>query len=430
MNTREPPETTLERASLRTRPSPLEPLRQRQYAACWATGILAHCAAWMQSLTVPFLVYQMTGSATWLGAAAVAGQAPALIGSPAGGVLADRYSRRGLLLVTLGVKFAVALSLYVLWSTGVLSLAPMFGLLVAHGLGSTIHAACWSSFTPQLVPRAALASAYRINSIQVNLSRAAGPALAGWVLASYGPGTAFLVAAACYVPFAAALALARPRPVPVELHQGAVRAVLAGVRTIREHRGLSVALLTAAVVSTFGAGLQGLTAGLASRVYGVGAEGFGWLISSMGISCVLTGVAIALIGDRLARSTTVTIGLVAYASGVILAAASDRYAVGLAAYAIIGIGHVTVYVSCATALQLHLREEVRGRVTSLYMMSIFVGMPIGSQVGGLLADQLGLPAVMNAYGLVLVLYLAIGRVLLRGFTDLDGNMIESSSNPA
>ena len=289
-----------------------------------------------------------------------------------------------------------------------------------------MHAACWSSFTPQLVPPAAMASAYRVNSIQVNLSRAAGPALAGWVLATYGPGTAFLVAAVFYAPLAAALSLARPRPVPVEPHEGPLRALLAGVRVIREHRGLTVPVLTAAVVSTFGAGLQGLTAGLASDVYGVGAEGFGWLFSSMGIACVSTGIAVALLGDRIARSNTVKIGLVAYASGAILAGATNLYSVGLAAFAIIGIGHVTVYVSCATALQLHLREELRGRITSLYMMSIFVGMPIGSQVGGLLADLVGLPAVMTAYGTVLVLYLVIARLLLRGFADLDGNLVADS----
>ena len=187
-------------------------------------------------------------------------------------------------------------------------------------------------------------------------------------------------------------------------------------------------VVSAGVVSTFGAGLQGLTAGLASGVYGVGAEGFGWLISTMGISCVVSGIAIALVGDRVSRSTTVTVGLLAYGSGVILAGATDCYLVGLAAYAIIGVGHVTVYVSCATGLQLHLREELRGRVTSLYMMTIFVGMPIGSQIGGLLADLLGLPAVMTAYGLLLLLYLAIARRSLRGFTDLDGSIIEGVSD--
>ena len=84
----------LESASTRTRLSPLEPLRHPQYAACWTTGILAHGAAWMQALTVPFLVYEMTESATWLGAAAVAyGVVEAL--SPSGARLRLRNAAGG-----------------------------------------------------------------------------------------------------------------------------------------------------------------------------------------------------------------------------------------------------------------------------------------------------------------------------------------------
>ena len=95
MNTPETPEIPTERTVSRKRLSPLEPLRHRAYTACWSTGILAHCAAWMQSLTVPFLVFEMTGSTAWLGAAAVAGHAPALFGSPAGGVLSGTPSVTG-----------------------------------------------------------------------------------------------------------------------------------------------------------------------------------------------------------------------------------------------------------------------------------------------------------------------------------------------
>ena len=84
-------------------------------------------------------------------------------------------------------------------------------------------------------------------------------------------------------------------------------------------------------------------------------------------------------------------------------------------------------MSCATSLQLNLREELRGRVTSLYMMGIFLGMPLGSQVGGLLADQVGLATVMTAYGAALLLYLGIARTWLRGFADLDGDALAEAS---
>ena len=408
-----------------SRRSPLEPLRHTQYAACWTTGVLAHAASWMQNLTVPYLVFQLTDSASWLGMAAVAGYAPALIGNPVGGALADRYSRKGILLCTLALKCAVAFILYALWSNDALTLLGMLVLLALNGLGSTIHTACWSAFSPQLVPTDALAATYRINSIMVNLSRAFGPALAGWIIATDGPGSAFRLAGLAYLPFGVALILARPRPVPTEDAENVFRSILAGAQAILGTRRLSIPTITSATVSVFGAGLQGLTAALAAEVYGVGPIGLGWLVSAMGTSCVISGIAIALIGDRFSRSKTLLFGLAAYACGAILAGSTNLFPMGLAAHAIIGIGHVTIYVSCATALQLNLREEFRGRVTSLYMMGIFLGMPLGAQTGGLLADEVGLTNVIISYGFALLLYIALGYRCFDGFRDLDRELKQS-----
>jgi len=82
---------------------PLAPLRHLQFITCWLGGFISHGASWMRSVTVPFLVFETTGSATWLGLVALASQAPSLVGSPLGGILADRYSRRALMLASLAV---------------------------------------------------------------------------------------------------------------------------------------------------------------------------------------------------------------------------------------------------------------------------------------------------------------------------------------
>ena len=112
-----------DRAATARRPvGAFEPFRHGLFTACWWGSLFAHAAVWLQNITVPYLVFEMTGSATWLGVAAVAGQAPALVASPLGGVLADRYSRRGVLLVTLLLKTAVAFGLYALWRQEALQL--------------------------------------------------------------------------------------------------------------------------------------------------------------------------------------------------------------------------------------------------------------------------------------------------------------------
>jgi MFS family permease len=389
--------------------------------------MLAHAAVWLQNITVPYLVFEMTGSATWLGVAAVAGQAPALVASPLGGVLADRHSRRGLLLATLVLKAAVTFGLYTLWRWDALELSAMMALLVLSAVAHTVHLACSSAFVPQLVPRRILASAVRLNSIQVNLSRAVGPAVAGWVLAHFGAGAAFATSGFAYLPFAIVLILGRPRRIAPSTHEGTFRAIRSGIAAVLGNRALGIPVLTVAVVSFFGAGIQPLTAGLASDVYAVDAQGFGWLVSSMGISCAVCGVALAVIGDRVARSRSLRIGVLFYAGGVSLAGATDFFALGITGYAFMGVGHVFVYVSCATSMQLHLAEDLRGRVTSLYMTAIFVAMPAGAQLGGFLGDQVGLSAVLVGYGLALATYAMLGGIALRGFTDLDGERSEDGS---
>lgn len=400
-----------------------EPFRHRLFAACWWGSFSAHAAIWLQNITVPYLVYEMTDSATWLGLAAVAGQAPALVASPLGGVLADRYSRRALLIVTLFLKMVVSFALYALWHQGRLEITTILTLLVLSGVAHTVHLACTSAFIPQIVPRRSLAAAVRLNSIQISLSRAIGPAAAGFILSQFHVGGAFLTSGFSYLPLAVVLIFARPRPVEPPPRQGTWRALLDGLRTVASNRALAVPVFTAGFVSFFGSGIQPLTAGLASEVYEAGPEGFGWLVSSMGISSAATGVLLVVINERVRRSTMVRTGFLFYATGAALAGAGISYPVAIAGFGLLGVGHTLVYVSCATALQLHLSDDLRGRVTALYMTAIFVGIPAGAQFGGFVGDLVGLPVVLIGYSVMMCAYTLTSRFTLRGFADMDSERL-------
>ena len=252
----------------------------------------------------------MTESATWLGLAAVASQAPALVASPLGGVLADRYSRRAVLIVTLLLKMVVSFGLYALWDRDLLTVSSILTLLTLSGIAHTVHLASSSAFIPQIVPRKILPAAVSLNSIQVNLSRAIGPAIAGLVLSHFDAGGAFLASGFAYLPFAVVLVFARPRPIEPPPRQSTWHALRDGISTITSSRALSVPVITAGFVSFFGSGIQPLTAGLASEVYEVGPQGFGWLISSMGISSAAAGVLYAATDGRGRRSRMVKTGFI------------------------------------------------------------------------------------------------------------------------
>ena len=379
-------------------PHALAPLREWSFTSCWLAGTLAHSAQWMQSIAVPFIVYQQTESATWLGAAAVAGQAPALLASPLGGVWADRYSRRAILLTTLTIKMAVAVGLFALYQADTLTPLRMIGLLVVGGFAATVNITCWQAFVAQLVPPHLIAQTYRLNAIQFNVSRAVGPALAGVVLAQFGAGIAFAINAAAFVPMVLAIIAVRPRPLVTPEPDSPFASFVAGARAAFAHRGFAVPIATAAFLSVFGQGLHPLMAGLAADVFGVGEQGFGMLMSSVGIASVTTAIAIVFVGDFAPRSRQASVGLYLYALGILTVAATNDYAIGLFGFAITGIAHVLVHIHTTTALQVHLTDELRGRVTSIYLLGIIASIPLGAFVGGFLGDRIGLQSVVGLYG--------------------------------
>ena len=399
----------------------LEPLRSTQFTMTWLGGTVAYSANWMQSIAVPFIVFQMTGSATWLGFAAVAGQAPSIVASPLGGVWADRYERRYLLLATVSIQALVAFAMYWLHAADALTPGRIVGLLTVSGFASSAHIAIWQPFVAQLVPEHAFGSAYRLNAIQFNLSRAIGPALAGWVLAQFGAGTAFFVNACAYLPFAVAIVLCRPRQIPRSPRVSPLAAFRAGAAVAFRHPGLSLPIATAAFMSIFGQSLHPLMAGMASDVFRVGEVGFGLLMSSVGIASVAGSIAIVFIGNRVPRSTLAQIGLYLYAVGIVVLAATDAFAIGMIGLAVTGLAHVLVHISTTTALQLHVSEELRGRVTSIYLMGIIAFIPIGAQAGGYLADQIGLPIVVGAYGIAVAAFAVYAQFALHGMAALDGD---------
>ena len=399
---------------------PFAPLRHASFTTCWLGGTLAHTANWMQSIAVPILVYEVTDSKTWLGIAAVASQAPALIGSPLGGAWADRYSKRAILLLTLVVKAAVALAFLTLYGEGRLTPGLMVGLLVLGGFGSTINIATWQPFVTEIVPRALIAPAYRLNAIQFNASRAMGPALAGVVLATLGVGAAFLIQALAYIPLALALLLVRPNRQPSEPGRGAFRDLLAAARVVGADRRLWVPTLVVTVTATFGQGLHQLMAAIGADLFGVGEQGIGTLLSSIGVSSVVAALFVMWLGERVPRSTQVHYGYAIYVAGLALVVATTSFWIGVAGFALTGIAHVLIHVSATLTVQTQVEERMRGRVTALYLMGIIVGIPIGAQLGGLLADATSMRSVIVVAAAGLALFWLYGGLRLRGFRDLDG----------
>ena len=151
--------------------------RFRNFRLFWIGALLSNSGTWVQNLTVPYVVFQLTESSTWVGIAAFSQLAPMALMSPLGGSLADRLDRRRILLVTQSAMAVVAIAMGVAWSSGRASVPVIIGLVATGGVITGINAPAWQAFVSELVPREALLNAVTLNSAQFNAARAFGAGL-------------------------------------------------------------------------------------------------------------------------------------------------------------------------------------------------------------------------------------------------------------
>ena len=201
----------------------------RDFALFWSAAIVTNTGSSMQGAAIPFVIYKLTGSTTWLGVSAAIAFLPLFLLGPLAGAIADRYPRRQVLLVSQSVQMTVAVALWVMWVTGTATVATMLVALTVTSIASGINISSWQAFVPSLVPRHDLLNAVRLNSIQFALARALGPAVAGLVLGAFGPGACFAGNALSFVYVIVILVMIRPHPEAIAPASAPTRAERAGV---------------------------------------------------------------------------------------------------------------------------------------------------------------------------------------------------------
>ena len=185
-------------------------MRHRDFRIFFIGAIISNSGSWLQNLAVPFVLFELTGKAIWVGLAGFAQFIPSFFLGPVGGALADGNDRRKVLLAT---QTAMAAAAFLLWGVWVLDWrepALILVIVALTGVFAGLNIPSWQAFVPALVPREDLASAITLNSTQFNAARAIGPALAGVLLAVAGPAWAFFLNGLSFVAVLVALAMVRP----------------------------------------------------------------------------------------------------------------------------------------------------------------------------------------------------------------------------
>jgi MFS family permease len=381
-------------------------LRHKRFAVFWVAACISNGASWMQAIAVPVVIFKLTKSATWVGAITMASLVPAVVLTPFAGVLADRRSRRSILMVTQSSQMVVAFAMWGLWLSGHLQPWPVLALSLINGVGTGIQTAVWQSFVPLLVPRAEMLHAVRLNSMQFTMARAIGPAMAGLVLKRWGVGMAIFLNAATYLLVVGTLVFVRVRPLDSKPTRGGVlRQVADGFSLVRRTRVYTMAILLAFLTSIVGQSIQQQGASIASGVFGRDPTDSGTLLASLGVGAIAASVVVAFVGSRMPRRTQAIAALSGYVVSIAVLVATRSFVVGMLGFAICGMAHITMATVLNATIQEKVTDDMRGRVISVYVLGVLAGIPLGSLVLGLVADGFGMRTALVGSGVFLLVVL-------------------------
>ncbi len=380
-------------------------LRSRNYRLFFAGQGVSLIGTWMQMVAVGWLVYRLTNSTVLLGLTGFAGQIPVLLLAPLGGVVADQWPLRRLLVITQTLSLVQALLLAGLTLSGTVSPAAIIALSAFLGIVNALDMPVRQAFVVELLADPAdLGNAIALNSLLVNGARLVGPALAGVLIAALGEGLCFLLNGISYIAVIAALLAmrvpARPargaiRPIVAELAEGfryalgfpPIRDVL-GLLAVSSLMGMSYATIMPAFVRDV---LHG-----DSRVYGL-------LLGTTGLGALVGGTLLAARRSARGLGRTIAAGAMLFGGGLCIVAVFRTISLAAVLLPIVGLGMMLQIVASNTVLQMLVDDDKRGRVMSLYAMA-FLGMtPFGSLLVGGLAHSLGTPLALQIGGVCCLL---------------------------
>lgn len=394
-------------------PVGLRALANRDFRVYYSGNLVSQVCMWMQTVTQSWLVLQLTHSPFLLGLIATLQFGPILLFSVFAGILADRLSKRRILIFTQTVQCMLALTLgLVVWS-GHAQYWTVAVVAVMWGIMSAVDQPARQSFIIELVGRQHLTSAVGLNSASFNTARIIGPAVAGVLIARVGLFAAFLLNALAFLVSIYALTRVPARPparragtVPIleEIAEGIAYA--ARTPTVRFLLGLQV------TVSFCVFNFSVYVPLLASRVLGLGSEGFGFLMASLGVGAVAAGLSLGAIGSREPPTVLITAALGVACSGLLFLSVTHTFWLAACFLAMIGLTGTFVNTGCNTSLQLAAPDVLRGRIMSLYTLLSGGIFPLSALFVGSVSEAAGVSrafAVNGVLGLAALALLVWGR---------------------
>lgn len=424
-------------------------LRHRNYRLYFIGHLLSTIGSWAQRMAASVLVYNMTGRESMLGIVGAAGTAPMTLLAVVGGLVAERFQRRWIIMFTqiaAAIMPAVVAMMLIFWPDHV-SIGLLIAMTLTHGTIMAFDVPARQAFVIEMVGKNDLPNAVALNSMIFNLSRTLGPVIGSLLLLLVGPAACFIANAASYFLLVAALLMMKMPPVSRAHQRGArMRHPLGGFFYVATHKAIGLALILLASLSIFAWSMITIMPSLADRHFSdrttktagtadsIGAAGtvgnigdsaaaadarlprgyekkFGWTLGLFGFGAFIGASFMSSVDSRRRRQPLVIAGLIMYAVGITGITSVNNLVLAALPLVITGVGMLLAMIGISSFIQMNVSNRFRGRVMGLYTLCFAGLMPVGSLYIGIMAEWLG-PATairINLFTLLIIAALVLPK---------------------
>ena len=378
-------------------PAALVPLRHRTFRTLWGAGVVAWLGMWLQNTGAGWLMTTLAPDPLIVSMVQAATIMPVFLLAIPGGAMADIVDRRVFLIGCQVWTCAAAVALAALTLSGAMTASWLLFLTFAIGIGTALNNPAWSAVVPELVPREDLVQAIALNGIGFNLTRAVGPALAGFLILLGGPSLAFSLYAVSITTVIASLVYWRRNTrhftgLPKEHLLSAMRA---GMRFVRNTPAIRAAMMRTIAYSIPCAAPWGLLPLFVRQELGLGAGMYGVILGAMGAGGVASGMLLPMFRRHFSRGRTVLLCTLSSCAGMGLLSFAHHWALAAAGMLLFGVGWTAAYATMQTSAQLVCPPWVRARALSIYQLAQNGALTVGSFGWGWLALHIGMPLTLG-----------------------------------
>lgn len=372
----------------------------RDFRLFWFSQLISLSGTWMQSVAQGWLVYSLTKSPFYLGMVAAASTLPILLFTLIGGIAADRFRKRNLLIATQALSIIPALLLGIFTDSGVITVYQVIFLAFFLGTINAFDMPARQSFVIEMVGKGHLLNAIALNSAAFNGARLIGPVIAGLAIAYLGFPSCFYLNAASFIPVIIALSMLKAKGDIRSTQEGFLRDLAEGFYFIKRQRNILYMIILIAVFSLFGIPFTSFLPVFAEEIFNAGPTGLGLLVSATGLGALSAALMLAFKSDMKDKLRFMSLSGLCFSLALLFTSFSRVFAVSILLLIMAGWGIVSFLATANSFIQLSTPDNLRGRVMSVYSF-VFLGFtPIGNFLMGIMSERIGTTNTVAAASLV------------------------------